>query len=286
MNELVDVASDAYHDDLVAETPTLSKSVIHLLLNASPAHAREAHPKLNPNFMRKVEEKFDLGTVVHDLFLEGYDRVAIVPFDSWRKQAAQDLRDEARARGQIPMLASQAEQVQDMLVVLNARLGQFDLEPELFKNGTAEKTLVWEDRGVTCRARLDYLHDDHSTIDDLKTSSRLAKPAAWCRTTLWSIGADLQQAFYVRGCKAILGVEPDFRFVIIETEPPHEISVISVDPYSIAVANRKIDYALDLWRDCLEKDEWPGYDRRIHYAEMPPWVENEWIAREVNEAAA
>ena len=277
---VVDVAAEQYHADLVADRPTLSKSIIQRLLTASPAHAREAHPKLNPSFMRQIEERFDLGTVVHDLFLEGYDRVAIVPFDDWRKQAAKDLRDEARARGQIPMLASQAEQVQDMLVALRSRLTQFDLAPALFTAGKPEQTIVWEDRGVLCRARLDWLHDDHSTIDDLKTSSRLAKPDQWCRTTLWSIGADLQQAFYVRGCHAVLGVEPDFRFVIIETEPPFEASVVSVDSYSIAVANRKIDHALDLWRTCLETDAWPGYDRRIHYAEMPPWIENEWLAKE------
>jgi len=283
---ILDVPADTYHSDLVADRPTLSKSIIQILLNQSPAHARHAHPKLNPDYQRVEEDKFSIGTVTHDLFLEGYDRVAVIPYDDWRTKAAKELRDEARDNGQIPLLASQHEQVQDMLVALRARLTQFDLAPPLFQDGQAEKTLVWEDRGVLCRARLDWLHDDHSTVDDLKTSSRLARPDAWCKTTMWSIGADLQQAFYVRGCQAVLGVEPDFRFVIVETEPPHEISVVSVDPYSIAVANRKIDHALDVWRTCLETDTWPGYDRRIHYAEMPPWVENEWLAREAREEVA
>lgn len=286
MTGLLELSAERYHADEVADQPTLSKSLIQVLLNASPAHARHAHPRLNPNFMRQVEERFDLGTVVHDLYLEGYDRIAIIPFDDWRKQAAKDLRDEARARGQIPMLTAQAEQVQDMLVALRSRLGQFDLDPKLFSDGKPEQTLVWADRGVLCRCRLDWLHDDLSTIDDLKTSSRLANPAGWSRSTLWSIGGHLQQAFYVRGCQAVLGVEPDFRFVVVETEPPHEVSVISVDPLSIGIANRQIDFALDLWRECLAKDEWPGYDKRIHYAEMPPWVENDWLAREAREQVA
>lgn len=283
---LPSITADQYHSDALTDQPTLSKSILKLMLDASPAHARAAHPKLNPNYQRTDDDKFSVGTVTHDLFLEGYDRVAVIPYDDWRTKAAKELRDEARQNGQIPLLASQHEQVQDMLVALRSLLTQFDLQPALFSNGKPEQTLVWEDRGVLCRCRLDWLHDDHSTIDDLKTSSRLAKPAAWCKTTLWSIGAHLQQAFYVRGCQAVLGVEPDFRFVVIETEPPFEISVVAADPLSVAVANRQIDYALDLWRTCLETDTWPGYDRRIHYAEMPPWFENEWLAREVNEAAA
>lgn len=279
--------ANAYHNDTTGDDrPALSKSIIQTLLNESPAHARHNHPKLNPNFTRAIEEKFDLGTVTHDLFLEGYDRVAIVPFDDWRKKAAQELRDVARAHGQIPLLAKDAERVQDMLVALKARLKQAEAIPSLFTDGQPEQTIVWEDRGVLCKARLDWLRNDRTTIDDLKTTGASANPDAWCRKTLWSVGADVQACFYARGCEQVFGQRPEFRFVVIEAAPPYAMSVVAMGPAVLELAEKKIDWALDRWRRCLERDEWPAYPAQVAYAELPPWIESQWLARELREVGA
>lgn len=283
MTELLGVSASDYHADEVADRPTLSKSIIQTLLERSPAHAWAAHPRLNPNFQRTEEDRFDLGTAAHQLFLEGTDAVAVCPFDDWRTAAAKEAKLDARIAGRIPMLASQYADCRALVDALHRQCDNHPAGP-FFCDGLAEATLVWEERGVLCRARLDWLLDDHTAIHDLKTTSRSANPETWCRSTLWSIGADLQQALYVRGCQAVLGVEPEFRFVVVETEPPYAVSVISVDPIALAVANRKIDWALDLWRGCLERDEWPAYDPRVHYAEMPPWVENAWLIKEASAA--
>src|SRR5689334_23413702 len=41
----------------------------------------------------------------------------------------------------------------------------------------------------------------------------------------------------------------------------------------------KVKYALRLWRECLEADEWPGYAQQVAYAELPAWEESRWLAR-------
>ena len=44
-----DISAEAYHADPAPE-PSLSSSVAKILVNLSPAHARIAHPRLNPDY--------------------------------------------------------------------------------------------------------------------------------------------------------------------------------------------------------------------------------------------
>ena len=280
---LVEATAQQYHGDEIADRPTLSKSIIQILLNASPAHARHAHPKLNPNFERKEETKFDLGNAVHQVFLEGIDAVAVLPYKDFKSNAAKDDRDQARADGRIPLLTKDYERVEEMIVAIRAQLATRD--DALFENGHAEQTITWTDRGVACRARLDWLTDDQTEIHDLKTSDS-ANPDRWCRSIMFRIGADVQAQFYARGVEAITGSRPTFTFLVAETAAPYMIKPIAIGPDVATLADKKIDYALNLWRRCLERDEWPGYDGRIAYADLPPWMEGQWLEREMREEVA
>jgi hypothetical protein len=282
---LLDLPATDYHNDqLDADRPSLSKSIIATLLDRSPAHARVAHPRLNPDFQRVEEDKFSLGTAAHALFLEGDAGVSIVQADSWRTNEAKEMRDTARQYGQIPMLAKDYVECERMVAALRE---QCDSHPEgpFFTDGTAERTIVWEDEyGVLCRARLDWLLDDMSAVHDLKTSRASVSPDAWSRTAL-SIGADLQYAFYLRGCRAA-GFDPEFRFVAVETSPPYAMSVFSLAPDTLALAEKKISYALKVWATCLRNDEWPSYPQAVAHITTPAYLENAWLEREVREVAA
>lgn len=287
---LLTIPSDTYHADQIDDDrPSLSKSIIHTLIEKSPAHARIAHPRLNPDFERVEEDKYSVGTVAHALFLEDDEsRLAIAPevFTDWRKTAAQEIKNEARANGQIPLLASQAVEVRAMVAALRAQCDEYPVEPPLFAAGRAEETLVWEDEyGVLCRARLDWLHDDGSAIDDMKSTKASANPESWTRT-MYGFGAPLQVAFYLRGARAVLGVEPVFRFVVVECAPPFAMSVVSLAPDALALAEKQVSYALKTWAMCLRNDHWPAYDQRVAYAEAPPWIESAWLSRELREVEA
>jgi hypothetical protein len=282
-----DMRADLYHaDTLGTRQPSLSKSVAHILLNHSPLHAWTAHPKLNPDFEPTVDEKYDIGTAVHGLFLEGQASVAVIPYDDWRTKAAAEARKEARAAGLTPLLAKQWDDVRRMEQAIWEQLDRHTADPPLFQAGLPERTVVWEDQGVLCRARLDWLHNDFAAIDDLKTTTRSANPEQWARMSMFSIGADIQAAFYARGVKAATGVEPTFRLVIAECSSPYAISVVSPGPDVLALAEKKVDWALALWRRCLADNRWPGYEDRVAYAELPPWEESRWLEREMREVAA
>lgn len=282
-----DLSAEQYHAD-PSDTPSLSASIANVLLTHSPAHARAAHPKLNPTYARKEEQKFDVGTAAHALLLQGVSVVDICDYPDWRSGAAKEARDLARTHGRIPLLTDQWTEVEAMTTSVSAQLAALNIEPPLFTAGQPEQTLVWDENGVACRARLDWLHDDHGCIDDLKTTSRSANPETWCRSTLWSIGADVQAAFYTRGLTAVTGafVPATFRWAVCETTPPYAVSVISLSPAALELANAKVDYALALWKRCLETDTWPGYPTDICFAEPLPWMEAQWLEREAREEMA
>jgi hypothetical protein len=272
--------AEQYHADDCGDTPTLSASIANILIGRSPAHARAAHPKLNPDLERKDESKFDLGTAAHKLFLEGEDCMEVwAGKQDWRSGDAKAFRDEMRSRGKTPLLIEQAGSVRSMVAEALSQIDKYKIQPKLFTEGKPEATLVWEDEhDVVCRARLDWLRDDYSAIDDYKTTSASADPRKWERT-MYGIGADVQVAFYMRGVERITGVRPSFRYVVQETYPPYELSVVGLAPSALALAEDKVEKALALWATCLERDFWPGYPAELASIEVPTWEETRWLER-------
>lgn len=279
------MSADEYHADPTQDA-SLSAHLAHLLVSCSPRHAWSAHPKLNPDFDRVEEAKFDLGTVAHELVLRGVEVVRVVDAADWRTNAAKDERDQARAEGLVPLLAKDWKRVMAMCDAITEQLDALDIDPQPFTDGTPETTLIWQDSGVWARGRLDWLRSDRLAIDDLKTTQGSANPAAWCRARLWDIGADVQAAFYIRGLRALTGVTPDFRFVVAESSPPYAVSVVSLAPGALELANRKVDYAIATWKECIRTGVWPAYPRQVVYAELPAWAETDFFTRTFEERAA
>jgi len=277
-----------YHAD-PCEVPSLSASIAHLLISKSPLHAWTAHPKLNPDYERKDDERFDLGTATHALILEEReieDVVEIVEAPDWRTKAAKEQRESARAGGKIALLTSQVDDVLAMMRACKAQLEQVEADPPIFASaGRAEQTLIWEEEGgVVCRALVDWLHDDHRAIDDLKTTKGNAAPHAWIRNNLFGMGFDVQLAFHARGVKKLTGVTPQMRYVVQETSPPYALSVVSLGTAALMAAEVKIEHAIYKWGACLETGRWPGYAPAVHYADLPAWEEMRTL--ELEEASA
>jgi hypothetical protein len=286
--ELLTISADEYHAD-PSEIPSLSSSIAAILCQQSPAHAWAAHPKLNPNFERTDKTAFDLGTTVHQLLLEGHtDSIVAIDADNYRTKAAQEERDAAYAAGRTPMLVKELPRVQAMVEAVTSQLARHEADPPLFKDGKAEQTLMWEeDGGVVCRARIDWIRDDLTAVDDLKSVGRSADPDS-CVRAIATHGYDLKAAFYLRGLWETLegAPPPAFRWCFVETDPPYALSVIAPSAAMLELGRKKCDYAINLWRRCLDRDEWPGYTTKVAYAETPAWDEAKWLEKELREEMA
>ena len=272
------IPRENYHADSLTEQPALSAGIACILCQRSPAHARAAHPRLNPDFKEKTDKKFDVGQCVHALLLEGKPAeqvIRVVYMDDWRTKAAKELRDEARAENRIPLLEKDAEQVYAMLDAAKTQLA--DYQPAPFAFGKPEQTLVWDEDGIPCKARVDWLRDDYSLAEDFKTATN-ANPERWTRGSMFDYGYDLQAAFYRRGIEALTGERAAWRWIVCEKEAPFSLVVVEPGADVMTVAEAKVDFALATWRRCLERDEWPGYSREVVKAELPAWADDaKWL---------
>lgn len=276
---LLTVPADQYHNDAIDDTrPSLSASLACVLLAKSPAHAYVQHPRLNPDFAQPEAKKaWDLGTVAHSLLLEGYANVHVVEgVTDWRTKDAQAERDQARTDGKVPMLRHEFEEVSAMVDMAREELAAWTVDPPLLTDGKPEQTVTWDEDGVLCRCRPDWLRDDYTVVEDVKTTARGADPSFFSRKTVYEHGYDVKAAMYLRGVRAVTGVDAKWRWIVVETKPPFVVTVVEPSELMLAVGNAKLDRALEMWRDCLASGLWPAYGRDVHVAEPPAW-ELRWL---------
>lgn len=255
--------------------PELSNTLAQLIIGQSPKHAWTASPALNPNFKRVEKEEFDIGSAAHALLLEGQDRMAVIEADDWRKAAAREARDAARAEGRHPILAGRYQDVMKMRDVAVRAIAECeDLGGLTLSNGSAEIVLIWEDLdGTACRARLDFLASaalgGNRIVLDYKSTTD-ATPRAFSRQ-IARMGYHYQDEFYSRGVQAVLGRRPKFVFLAQETRPPYACSFHGCGPSLAAIAKADIDQAIVTWGACLKSNRWPAHAQHIHWAEATPW---------------
>lgn len=273
-----DIPLTDYINDPAPE-PSLNASIAHTLLTQTPAHARMAHPRLSPQQDREESSRLDLGTIAHGLLLEGDDsRVVVIEADDWRTTAAKDERDAARLEGKLPILVKDFDIVSNMVETAQTTIGQSEVATE-FSAAIPEQTLIWQEADIWLRCRPDKATPDWRVVFDYKTCAGTAHPAVWAKTSMVRYGYDLQAAINMRGVKALgLAKKTTFVFLVQEMEPPYALSIVSLAPSWITLADDKLRVAMSLWKGCTRKNEWPGYPARVAYVDAPAYAQGEWDA--------
>lgn len=265
-----------YHADPAPE-PSLSSSIAKLLVERSPRHAWAEHPRLNPAHVETNRKDFDLGHAAHALLLEGRRNIAVVDADSFRTKEARAARDAAYEAGKTPLLTSQLEDVEVMVKVAEQQIKGHAEASVIFRAGAPEQTLIWRERDIWLRCRIDWWNPDDGYPADYKSTTD-AHPDAWQRR-LFDLGYDMQAAFYMRGIRALgLHETPKFRFVVQETSPPYALSVVALTPAALALGEARVERAIEVWRWCITRDHWPGYPAQTCWVDAPAWKEMQWEA--------
>ena len=199
----------------------LSASSAKLLLR-SPSHYLAAMS--NP---REPSAAMRLGTLCHTLVFEPEmfeAEFAVAPRVDKRTKFGKEAfaNFEEANEGKIVIDEFQYEKAKGIAA---AALGHPMVE-EYMKGGDAEVTMLWEDYGVPCKARVDYMCGD--VIFDLKTCQDAS--AGGFSRQIGTFQYHLQAAHYANGYQAITG-KPLSRFVFIavETEPPFMTGVYEID---------------------------------------------------------
>lgn len=274
------ISTEEYDADPAPE-PSLRSSDARLLLQKTPLHLYHKHPRLGGTLTEKSDPKFDIGLAAHTM-MTGQGIIGVLPgdFKDYRKKEAQKIRDDHRERGHIPMLESQYARVEAMVHSGREQLKRTEECKEAFTRGKGEATLIWQDMGVWCRCRLDWLPDNrNSPYPDYKTTE-IASPEAWARYAFRS-GMDVQAAMYRRGVRRVLEVaDPQWRWIVQEVEPPFPLAVVAMTPYALDLADRRFESALNIYGECMGSKSWPAYPQKTCYVDPPAWLEAEWMEME------
>lgn len=283
---LLDLPASAYHADPCGR-PSLSSSVAATLIRQSPYHAWLRHPKLGGVAGEPTRET-DRGSLIHALVLGAGVGcgVEIVPFDSYRTRAAQELRDAARDGGLIPVLEREYADAAAVAGAIVAGMGEAGVA---YTGGLAEHTIVWDEPTaagpVLCRGMMDLLHPDAGLILDLKTC-RTAHPKA-CAAHVAEYGYDIQAAAYTSAVEKIrpdLAGRVDFAWVFAEELPagsPRRVILTVARPSGEMREYGRLRWgrACEAWAACLRDDHWPGYGTEEIRLDPPAWAMSEEVGR-------
>src|SRR5690606_5058963 len=143
------LSAEAYHAD---KTSISSTGLRALLKPGCPAQFK--YDRDNP---QPPKRECDLGHAAHKLVLGEGEEIVVTEYDDWRTKAAREERDAIRARGAVPLLSHEGEQVTAMAEQIRRHRHAGPLfEPG---NGIPERSIYWTDpaTGVRCRVRPDWL---------------------------------------------------------------------------------------------------------------------------------
>jgi len=239
-------------------------------LARSPAHLR-AYMEEPPTFV----DPDSIGSALHALVLEGEEafrrRYRRAPDEAdhkgrkpW-KEFVEALPDRV-----IPMKATDYDTVVEMASrVMDhpaARLALGDARH-------AESTALWtdEETGVRCKARFDALAPEIGAVVDLKSTTD-ASEYAFSRS-IYNYSYHRQGGWYQHGASLVV---PDVEWrhhVIVAQEKaaPYAVAVYRIQDAALVAGRDECRQLLARYAECVERDEWPGYDERFIEIDLPPW---------------
>ncbi|MDV2986149.1 UNVERIFIED_CONTAM: PD-(D/E)XK nuclease family protein [Methylobacteriaceae bacterium AG10] len=276
--------AELYHADPAPE-PSLSSSIAKLLVERSPEHAFHAHPRLSgPQEESDPTRPKEIGTAAHKLLLDHGRDLVVVEADDWKTKDAKAARAGAYAAGHCPILRPDLDKAEGIAGRALDRLAKIP-GCEGFRGAPSEIVAVARDRsGAWLRIMMDRVEitDQGAIIWDVKTGEQAAAPQGLGRR-IENMAMEVQSALYVHVLGLLLPRLQGrilFRWVFVENDPPHALTVNEADATGSHVGERKVALALHRWNASLRRGVWPGYPARIIRAEYPEYAARRWAERE------
>ncbi len=259
--------------------PSLNQSLIPSLLFRSAYHAAYDHPRLNPYGPADIGGKAQfLGSAVHRLALGKGAEISPIRYSDYTSSAAREARDLAVANGRIPILERELVKARDLAAIVRDQIEE-ELGGEPYDT---EVVMVWQESTrygpIWCRGMLDVWCATKSVALDVKCLRIDATPEAFGRTMAQS-GYDIQAVHYTRGLHQLVKAGCDFANLVVESTPPHGAAAFRPDEPSLAIAERQVAEAYELWAKCVHEWSFPSYPRGIRSVSSPAWHQKQIMER-------
>ena len=245
----------------------VSKSVLDMV-HRSPAYY--AYCKANP---REQTESMLLGSVVHKLILEPDTftaEFAVAPECDRRTKdgkAAWAEFQNALGDGVTPIAA----QLYETALLMRDAVRGHEIASRLLTEGKAEESFFWDEDGIKCSCRPDFLRDNGLVID-VKTTQN-ASPDAFTRDA-YNFRYYVQAWWYVHGLKKCGIDAQNFVFIAVESKPPYQVCVYAADDLYFKLGEIEAMQDLKTYRECAESGVWYGYDKtpEVHSLSLPDYI--------------
>lgn len=239
----------------------------------SPAHAR--HVQLNG---QEESASMRLGTLLHcyllepDRFLSRYVEVPAslcegITTKAGKPAAAPKQTDEYKARlarfgqeniGKLFLEDGELDACRSVGESIAAHSVAADL---LAAPGQCEVAVIWRcpDTGELCKGLVDKIltYQGQRIIIDLKTCDDASKPGF--RKSMRKYGYPMQVAWYLLGLHHLGQNARRFLHVLCETEPPYAVAVREINDATVDRGLERIADYLRQYKQCRDRDYWPGY---------------------------
>jgi hypothetical protein len=70
-----------------------------------------------------------------------------------------------------------------------------------------------------------------------------------------------------------------------EATVPYALNVVDVSGDALVMGGKMLDAASSAWSRCMRAGRWPSYPLDIVKPEFPGWAEQQWLDREIKDAA-
>lgn len=245
----------------------ISKSDLDLL-HRSPAHYK--YRKANP---REQTPAMLLGSVTHKMLLE--------PADFSREFAVMPECDRRTKEGKAVWKAFTDELEANTIVIsrdvfetaaaMTNAVKSHAFASRLLRGGRSEQSFFWDENGIPCKCRPDYLRDDGIVIDVKSTLN--ASPEEFPRSA-YNFRYHVQAWWYLHGLQRLCVPAREFVFIAVEKEPPFAVCVYVADDTVLKLGEQEAQKDLETYRWCMEHDNWYGYERipETHSLMLPEWA--------------
>ncbi len=280
------------------EKPALSPSVAKNIVTECPRYAWASHRLLGNLVLLTKEQRAirERGNALHNLVLEGGNKIVPLTFNDFKTSAAKAARDDVRASGLYPILDGVLDELREAAENIEFEckrilLDDFSYDGKIFDpDGTFEERLEWFEQAdggeVECHGVADWVSVDRTLVVDLKTTTGTVHPDA-CDSAL------LKQSGVIQGCaypSAIQTLDPklagrvEMLFLYAQSKPPYLVTPVHCAGDMRHIGEDLWLDAVEKWQQCLAKgqeaEHWPTYtDGRVHEAHAPAWAMAQHEAR-------
>lgn len=267
-----------YHQTLIEylQSEGVNRSFLHELLQHSPGHARWKQDNPNDTKSLRLGGAFHPGVLEPDRFKNEF---VILPAscqsgtkENPNKGKVANLaafEAQCEANNQIIITQEDYDNIQEMAAVIHGNKEAMDL----LSGGEAELSGYFTDPdyGLLVKIRLDYINKKENIIIDLKSASDARHNLF--RASAENHGYDLQAFMGLYGVTQITNrAHSDFKFIVVESKGFHGLKIYIADKEMLDTGYKKYQKAMELYKKCLEKNEWPGYVPIIEPLGSPEWA--------------